>query len=283
MTIKKKLNKATKNGNDIQDLYIKEFALYLDMYKKMLIVQNDHFTSNQILRLRTSLRGKAVLVMGRNKSTKRALQNYKEKKEEWTSEKINISRLYELIEGNMGIIFTNDPLYDILHIIHENHIMVRLDAEECSPVDVMIPEQETKLPPHIYSLFYSANVKVRILRGCLKIVDDVLLIKSGEKVSYYKTQILDLLEIKPVKKSLKVVQLYEDGCFYDPSFQDKNFIHDIIQEAVCNVVAVSLAAGICDFNHQPVKNVVDNPELLVDETDSRSSPDIFWDMDILWD
>lgn len=229
--------------------YMSQFQGYLEEYSKMLIVQADNVASSQMQNIRKALRGKAVVNMGKNTLMKRALTDYKEDKEKKFNNKENANKiwpLYNLLKGNVGVVFTNASLTEIRDIIDANKVGAPARQGAISPVRVVVPAGNTGQEPTKTSFFQALNIPTKITRGTVEIIADHLLLEPGQKVGNSEAVLLQMLNILPFSYGLKVEQVYEDGSFYAPAILDikEEDLLAKFQEGVNNVAALSLQVGL---------------------------------------
>ncbi len=81
----------------------------------MLLVNVDNVGSKQMQQIRIELRGKAVILMGKNTTIRKAIRGNVEQNPQ-------LEKLLPHIKGNVGFVFTNDDLQDIREIIVANQV-----------------------------------------------------------------------------------------------------------------------------------------------------------------
>jgi large subunit ribosomal protein LP0 len=244
---KKGLSKAERQKKKFA--YMSQFQGYLEEYSKMLIVQADNVASSQMQAIRKALRGKAVVNMGKNTLMKRAMTDYKEDKEKKFNNAANAEKiwpLYQLLKGNVGIVFTNAPLSEVRDIIDANKVGAPARQGAISPVRVVVPAGNTGQEPTKTSFFQALNIPTKITRGTVEIIADHLLLEPGQKVGGSEAVLLQMMNILPFSYGLKLQQVYEDGSFYAPAILDikEEDILAKFQEGVSNVASLSLEVGL---------------------------------------
>lgn len=244
---KKGLSKAERQKKKFA--YMSQFQGYLEEYSKMLIVQADNVASSQMQNIRKSLRGKAVVNMGKNTLMKRAMTDYKEDKDKKFNNQANAAKvwpLYDLLKGNVGVVFTNAPLSEIRDIIDQNKVGAPARQGAISPVRVVVPAGNTGQEPTKTSFFQALNIPTKITRGTVEIIADHLLLEPGQKVGNSEAVLLQTMNIMPFSYGLKIEHVYEDGSFYSPAILDikEEDILAKFSEGVANVASLSLEVGL---------------------------------------
>jgi len=112
-----------------------------------------------------------------------------------------------------------------------------------APNDVTIPSGGTGMDPSQTSFFQALNIATKINKGTIDIVNDVHLIKTGDKVGASEAALLGKLGIKPFKYGLEILKVYEGGAMFDAavlSITDEALLGSAAA-ALANVAALSLA------------------------------------------
>jgi large subunit ribosomal protein LP0 len=218
--------------------FFKRLQAYLEEYTKAFIVLADNVGSSQMQRIRKALRGKAVVLMGKNTMMRKAIRMILEANPK-------LEKLLSHIYGNIGFIFTNGDLVEVRKIINDNRVGAPAKAGAIAPVDVVVPAGPTGLEPSQTSFLQALNIGSKIAKGQIEILSDVPLLKKGDKVGPSEATLLAKLNIRPFSYGLETRVIYDNGSVYEASVLDVTF-EDIMkkfQVAVNNVAAVSLAIG----------------------------------------
>merc|ERR1711915_617580 len=118
-------------------------------------------------------------------------------------------------------------------------------AGAIAPLPVIIPSQNTGLGPEKTSFFQALQIPTKISRGTIEIVNDVQLLKEGDKVGASEATLLNMLNISPFTYGLVVQQVYDQGTVFSPKVLDitDDDLMKTFQTGLANVAAVSLAIG----------------------------------------
>jgi len=211
---------------------------YLQEYKNVLICTVDNVGSHQMQKVRISLRGRAVLLMGKNTICRKAIREHQESNPA-------LEALLPFVKGNIGFVFTNGDLNAIRKTILENKVPAAAKQGSNAPIDVWVPPGPTGLDPGQTAFFQALNISTKIARGSIEIINPVHLIKAGEKVSSSHVALLAKLNINPFFYGIKVSHVYEGGSVYDASVLDltKEDLLGKFFAGVRKVAALSLAIG----------------------------------------
>lgn len=184
--------------------YIMRLMQYFDEYPKVFVVTADNVGSKQMQKIRVSLRGHAVIMMGKNTMIRKAIREH-------VRENANLERLLPFIYENVGFIFTKGDLRVVRNKILENTVAAPARAGAIAPVDVTIPAQVTDLFPEKTIFFQAFQIPTKITRGTVEIINDVNLIKAGDKVGASEAFLLNRLKILPFTHGLIIRQIYDFG------------------------------------------------------------------------
>jgi large subunit ribosomal protein LP0 len=220
--------------------YFERLVSYLETYPKMLVVSCDNIGSSHLQKIRKSLRGKATILMGKNTLIRRAIRMNSHRNEQWNS-------ILPLIFGNVGLVFTKeDNLSEILDAVQCLRVPAAAKAGILAPKDVFVPKGPTGLEPTKTGFLQSLNIGTKIARGQIEIMNDIHLIKKGERVGSSEAALLHMLDVKPFEFGLIAVNVYENGSIYHPDIlklKDSDILSKFAA-GVANVASLSLELGI---------------------------------------
>jgi len=202
------------NANRIRKMkYREQLEGLLEEYQNILIIQVDNVGSNHLQQVRIALRGRAVMLMGKNTVMRKVIREVSEKNP-------RLAELPTYLRGNVGFVFTNDNLLEIRDVLVEIQVPAAAKTGAIAPVDVFIPAGPTSLDPGQTGFFQALNIATKIVRGAIEINSRVHLIKKAEKVGASAVSLLAKLNIKPFFYGIKVVVVYENGSIYGSEILD---------------------------------------------------------------
>jgi len=241
-------DKATWKSN-----YFLKIVQLFDEYPKCLMVEADNVGSKQMQQIRMSLRGHAVVLMGKNTMMRKAIRGH-------LTQNPKLERLLPHIVGNVGFVFTKDELLDVRAMLLENKVKAPARAGAIAPLDVTVPAQNTGLGPEKTSFFQALNIPTKITKGTIEIIADVKLIKTGDKVGMSDSTLLNMLGISPFTYGLIVKKVYDSGTVFDPQILDitDDDIKQKFMAGVRNVASLSLKIdypNICSVPHSIINGM----------------------------
>nr|5DAT_p0 Chain p0, 60S acidic ribosomal protein P0 [Saccharomyces cerevisiae S288C]5MEI_p0 Chain p0, 60S acidic ribosomal protein P0 [Saccharomyces cerevisiae S288C] len=193
--------------------YFAKLREYLEEYKSLFVVGVDNVSSQQMHEVRKELRGRAVVLMGKNTMVRRAIRGF-------LSDLPDFEKLLPFVKGNVGFVFTNEPLTEIKNVIVSNRVAAPARAGAVAPEDIWVRAVNTGMEPGKTSFFQALGVPTKIARGTIEIVSDVKVVDAGNKVGQSEASLLNLLNISPFTFGLTVVQVYDNGQVFPSSILD---------------------------------------------------------------
>jgi len=218
--------------------YFDKLKGLLDEYKSIFIVTVDNVSSQQMHEIRLALRGRGVVLMGKNTMVRRALRGFMTDFPEY-------ERLLPHVKGNVGFVFTNADLKTIRDKILANKVAAPARPGAVAPQDVWVPAGNTGMEPGKTSFFQALGVPTKIARGTIEIVNDLKLLEAGARVGPSEATLLNMLNISPFTYGMGIAQVYDDGQCFAPSVLDidEDQLLKTFFSAVTTIASISLAAN----------------------------------------
>jgi len=242
--------------------------------------------------IRIALRGKAVLLMGKNTMMRKAIKEHLEKNRQ-------LEAILPYVKGNVGFLFTDKDLAEVRNAVAEIKVPAVARAGSVSPIDVILPAGPTGLDPGQTSFMQALNIATKINKGQVEVISDVSLVKKGDKVGQSEATLLQKLNIKPFTYGLIPSHVYDEGFVYHPTIldvTDKEILDKFLAgvqklaalslwtgipsvpaiphyfaNAFRNLLAVSVATDYSFDRAQELKDLLSNPEALAAALASQSS------------
>jgi len=226
--------------------YFLKLVQLFDEYPKCFMVEADNVGSKQMQQIRMSLRGHAVVLMGKNTMMRKAIRGH-------LAQNPKLEQLLPHIVGNVGFVFTKEDLVDIRDLLLENKVKAPARAGAIAPLDVTVPAQNTGLGPEKTSFFQALNIPTKITKGTIEIIADVKLIKTGDKVGMSDSTLLNMLGISPFTYGLIIKKVYDSGTVFDPAILDitDDDLKNRFMAGVRNIAALSLKIGYPNITSVP--------------------------------
>jgi len=216
--------------------YFGKLIKLLDEYPNIFIVGADNVGSAQMAKIRHALRGKAVLLMGKNTMIRKAIRGHIENNKD-------LENLLPHVRYNVGFVFAKDDMSFVAKKLTELKVAAPAKAGIIAPCDVTVPAGPTGMEPTQTSFLQALNIPSKITRGQVEIISDVALIKKGQKVGASESNLLAKLDIKPFAYGLVIKTVYEKGTIYDASILEitDEYLLEKFNQGLRNIASVSLA------------------------------------------
>ncbi len=163
--------------------------------------------ATQMQKIRREFRSFAKIKVVKNTLLERALDAAGE----------NFAKLKEFIGDQIAVIATNENPFRLYKKIEETKEPSPLKPNQISPVDVVVEEGPTPIPPGpAMGELQMAGIPVAIEKGKVVVKATTTVVKAGEVVKPEVARALDKLGIKPIKIGLDVKAIYDSGVILTP-------------------------------------------------------------------
>lgn len=229
-----------------KEAYFVKLKELIETYPTIFLVNVDNVGSNQMHQIRVALRGKGVVLMGKNTMVRRAIRTI-------ISDHPALERLLPHVKGNIGFVFTSGDLKDIREIITANKVAAPARAGALAPRDVVVPAGNTGMEPGKTAFFQALQIPTKIARGTIEIVADVRVVTAGTRVGQSEATLLNMLNISPFTYGMTVIQIFDNGNIFSPDVLDidEKDLVDRFLSGIKTIAAISLA-----LNYPTVVSVV---------------------------
>ncbi|QLD88123.1 50S ribosomal protein L10 [Natronomonas salina] len=184
---------------------------FLERFESVGVVDVTGIPSRQLQDMRRELHGTAALRVSRNTLMERALEEVDEGLEDLT----------EHIEGQVGLIGTNDNPFGLYQQLEASKTPAPINAGEVAPNDVVIPEGDTGVDPGPFvGELQQVGANARIEGGSIQVVEDSTVLEAGEEVSADLANVLSELGIEPKEVGLDLRSVFSDGVLFSPEELD---------------------------------------------------------------
>jgi large subunit ribosomal protein LP0 len=210
----------------------------LDEYKNILVIGVDFVGSKQMQQVRIALRGKGIVLMGKNTIIRKVFRERAEKNPA-------LEGLMPYVFGNIGFVFTNGDLNALRQIVTANKVPAGAKSGVIAPIDVVIPPGPTGLDPGQTSFFQTLNIGTKIVKGSIEMTVASKVCTKGEKITASAVALLNKLNIRPFEYGITVETVYENGATYSVKVLDMgdNDLVNMFTNSAARVAAISFALG----------------------------------------
>lgn len=219
--------------------YFSRLNTLLDTYSKIFLVEADNVGSNQMHKIRINLRGKAVILMGKNTMLRKAMRGR-------LGQYPALEKLLPYVVGNIGFVFTNEDLRITRDSLLQERTAAPAKAGALAPADVFVEAQNTGMGPEKTSFYQALGIATKISKGTIEIINRVHLVKKGDKVGASEAALLNMLGVSPFTYGLSVRSIYDNGTVFNNDMLDiaDEDLLKSLSAAIRNVTSISLALRI---------------------------------------
>lgn len=218
--------------------YAARMTELLNSYSRILVVSGDNVGSKQVQDIRVAIRGKAILLCGKNTMMRRVLRIA-------GKENPDLLALLPLMVGNVSLVFTNEALTVVADLISGLKVPAPARAGAIAQVNVTVPAGPTGMEPTMTSFLQALNIASKIAKGQIEIIKDVELLVKGEKVGSSEATLLEKLGIMPFAYGMVLVAVFDNGVVFgaDVLEMDDKAYAGIFTQAISSIAAIALATS----------------------------------------
>ncbi|EFC43235.1 predicted protein [Naegleria gruberi] len=249
-------------NDDENSVKFEDVIQHFHDHSNVIIVEIDtRMKSDQLQIIRMKLRGRAILLKGKNTLIKSAIRNlaqdiqFNVKPSERKHNPESLLKICEYLNGNVGLIFTNSSeIEELIEQIQSFKFETRAKIGERSPRNIYIRSGFTAtIPvPILAPMFQQLGVVFRTIVGQVESCRDCLILSEGEKIGKMQADLLEMLDMMPViEYGLKVLNYYENS----PVVWNRSYmklmnltttpeLNKLVQEAMDNVASIGLELDI---------------------------------------
>ncbi len=188
--------------------FVEKLEKLICEYSMVGVVNIENIPAAQMQKMRANLMGKSLLIVGKNRLIKLALQKADEKKK-------GIIDLANYVDGQTALIFAKTNPFKLIKLLDASKTPSPAKGGEIAPEDIVVPAGETQFKPGpVISEFQRVGLPAAVQKGKIVIREDTILVKKGEKISREIAQVLTKLEIYPLTVGLDLRAAYEDGMVF---------------------------------------------------------------------
>lgn len=212
------------------------------------LVKIDNIGARVVQKMRKELRKDAKIVMAKNTLMKIAIEEVKDKVP-------GIEQLTQYIEGPCAFLLTHTNPFKLATYMDKNKVPAPAKAGQVAPNDVIIPPMNTGIPPGpVISELQSLGLKTRIEGGQIRIAEEAVVTKTGERVNRTVALLLRRLGIDPFQAGLKMVVAFENGEIIpgDALVIDYDEYLNSLQQAYMRALTLSVNAVIPTAKSMPI-------------------------------
>lgn len=153
--------------------------------------------------------------------------------------------IIERLPAQPILILTNKNAFELYGAIKKSKARSKAKVGMISPIDIIVPEGDTGLPPGpALSDLKKVGIKAQVRGATIFVPNDTVIAKEGSVINGDIVSILSKLDIKPVELMLDVVLIKEDNMIYNKEVLDIDAEKIIMQIATAAKQATELGIKI---------------------------------------
>ena len=185
---------------------VERIAKLAKAYPVLCVTKLSKVRSAQLMAVRKVLRGRAEIVVVKNKLAILGLKRAGLK---------NADELLKNLEGQNALIFSTLDPFKLFLLLEKNKVNLAARAGDIAPSDIVVPAGNTgQQAGPVLSEFREAGIQTKIEAGSIQVVKDSVVAKTGAQISPKLAGLLSRLGIKPIRAGLSIALAYENGLIY---------------------------------------------------------------------
>ncbi|MEM5844361.1 MAG: 50S ribosomal protein L10 [Candidatus Aenigmatarchaeota archaeon] len=202
-------------------------------YKVIGLIDIFKLPSKQFQEIRKEIREKGIIKVVKKSILLHALKELEVK---------NLDELEKIIPNQPAVLLSNEDCFKIYSIISKLKFPTFAKEGDIANEDIKVSAGPTSLlPGPVISELSKAGIPVGVEEGKIVVKKDVIVAKKGNVISKDLANVLRKLKIQPVKISLNLVGMYEDGRIYNKeTLELVNIFPEKIKEAFNQALNLSI-------------------------------------------
>ena len=227
----------TPHVSDFKKKVVAEFVKLFKEYPIIGAVDMETLPAKQLQIIKAKLRDRCVILMTKRRLMVKAIEQVKVE---------GLDKLIPHLKGMPALLFSKENPFTLFKIIKQNKSKAPAKAGQTAPHDIKIPAGPTPFAPGpVIGELGALGIKSKVEAGKIKIIEDAIVCKEGEKISEQLAGMLIRLSIFPMEVGLGLVAVFEKGEILDKSVLDideEQFDKDLTG-AILHALNLSVEAG----------------------------------------
>jgi len=198
--------------SDFKKKVVAEFVKLFKEYPIIGAVDMETLPAKQLQIIKAKLRDRCVILMTKRRLMVKAIEQVKVE---------GLDKLIPHLKGMPALLFSKENPFTLFKIIKQNKSKAPAKAGQTAPHDIKIPAGPTPFAPGpVIGELGALGIKSKVEAGKIKIIEDAIVCKEGEKISEQLAGMLTRLSIFPMEVGLGLVAVFEKGEILDKSVLD---------------------------------------------------------------
>jgi len=214
---------------------VEEIFKLVENYPVIGIVDINKLPAAPLQKIKHDLNDKAIVKVSKRVLIKMALEKSSK----------DLKKLLEFDAIQPAIIVTKMNPFKLSKYLNKNKSPAPAKIGDIAQDDILISAGITDFPPGpAISSFKKVGLKTGVEAGKIKILQDKIICKAGEKITADMAQVFSMLKMKPMKIGLNIVAMWENGIIYDKSVLNINEEEYINKIKLASSYALNLSIEI---------------------------------------
>ena len=216
----------------------KEITELAKEYPVIAVATLDALPANIVSIVRKRLKGDARVIVAKTRVVQRAFEETG----------IDTSKIDPIVKESIAIIFSKKNPFELFSFIKKNKGDATAKTGDIATADLIVQAGDTGLPPGpALSSLKAVGLKVAVQGPTISVTQDKIVTKKGEEVTAEVADVLNKLNMKPMKIGMKVLGVLEKegNEFYSAEALDvdEEELFDKFVMAYQNALNLSVNAG----------------------------------------
>lgn len=215
---------------------VEEVKKLIQEYPIFGIVNMESLPSAQLQKMRSQLKGKALIKMTKRRLIKIAIEDLKEKIK-------GIEKVEEYLKGMPALIFTRENPFKLFKVLEKSKTSVAAKPGQLAPNDLVVPAGPTSFTPGpIIGELGQLGIKTSVENGKIVIKSDSVIVKEGQAISKKAAELLQKMGIEPMEIGLNLLMVFENGLIFaqDVLAVDEKEYCDKVKQIASNAINLAL-------------------------------------------
>ena len=225
----------------------------IEEYQNILLIGFANLPANALHELRADFRDIGTIKVVKNKMLTIAIDALYE------SGKItDVEKIKEKLTGATAIICTNENIFSVTARLKERKypIAAKEGAAALSEISLESINTGISAEPSNLAEFQALGLKTRVERGTIKIMEEAVVCRLGDKVTKTLWTILDNLGIKPFEVGFEVKAGLDQGNYIGGDVLAVDFEEKRKELAMASNMALNLALFIPVVNRRTIRHLI---------------------------
>ncbi|MFB6088277.1 MAG: 50S ribosomal protein L10 [Candidatus Aenigmatarchaeota archaeon] len=188
---------------------VEELKDLIDNHEVVGILNMHKMPAAQLSEMRKEMKGDAEIRMSKKILMRFALEKSKKK---------SVKNLEEHMRGQPAFLLSDMNPFKLFKHIDKNKTPAPARAGDIAPDDIVVTEGSTGLPPGpAIGQLQDQGIPTSVKEGAINVDEDTVVAGEGDEITTELANLLNTLDMEPMRIGLDLVAAYEDGTVFTKS------------------------------------------------------------------